>query len=247
MTARRPAEPSRYVLYVPGLTSSGSWQKSVGMCSIVKFDYRSRTRPIDALDFAIDRYMGVGVETERVRRLTQLIRKLYERAGDLYIVAYSHGVVLTPNAVRALAKRYGREYTNRIEVAAYGGGMAVPTSCDRFVLRDAVNVMLRTDFIRGLFGNHRFLKLKDGVVQELTLHGDVYRVLMLADDGECLGNGHYCYLEQLIPDKMQEFCDRPSRRRAKATGTRPATRTRSPPTRTRSPPTRTRSLLTRRQ
>jgi hypothetical protein len=193
----------RYVLYVPGMGTKTPYTEEGYECKIITFDYRHTTKAI--LDFVIDNY--TILKTDRVKRLEDIIYKLYEKMGELYIIAHSHGGLLTHNALKNLTKKFGKEYTKNITVDTFGSAHIMKPCDKHYILKDATNVFIEGDWILYQFKNKYYKNLERNVMHTLEKKGCEFKVYISNDKLLCGKNIHTCYFADMIPTKMNARCN----------------------------------------
>ena len=200
----------RQVLFVPGLGSKGSGERDYIDCRVLIFDYMYTSKAI--IDFFADNYLFIT--TERVKRLEKLILDLYSDSKSLYIIAHSHGALLVHNALKNIGKKYGRSFTEGIEVATFGPAKAIPICHKHYILKDATNIFFENDWILKRFENKRFGKFQKDVetIVKYNSTGCDIKVKVMAPSIWCSGTtlkeqaeAHRCY-ESLIDQSKMKKC-----------------------------------------
>lgn len=206
------------VLLVPGMGSSGSSEEKLGYnCKVIKFDY-AFTSPISSVfNFFTDNY--TFLTTDRVGRLQKQIEELYSKSKNFFIIAHSHGALLTHNALKNLGQKYGRDYTKKITVSTFGPAKAIATCHKKYILKDATNIFYENDWILKRFKNKPFLKLKKdewGNIKQITYNNCDFKILVKsAKDSSCTEGytlkdqmkSHRCYFYDLVDKQKKDFCN----------------------------------------
>lgn len=205
------------ILFVPGMGSDGSYEETLSSnCRLIVFDYAFRSSVLGVLNFLTDNY--TFLTTDRVNRLQKQIEELYSRSKNFFIMAHSHGALLTHNALKNLGQKHGRDYTKKITVSTFGPAKAIATCHKKYVLKDATNVFYENDWILKRFKNKPFLKLKKdewGNINQITYNNCDFKIFVKSAKYSPCAVGHSikdqieshrCYFDDLVNQQKKEFC-----------------------------------------
>lgn len=166
-------------------------------CNFDIFNYDSKGIFYDIMGFVGDK---LKFKSDRVKRVLVLLEKYLVTDKELVIVCWSHGALLTYNAIMLFIKQYPerKDYLKKVTIYSYGAAHLIPVKSSDYELKDAINYFNSTDWIS--YVNRKVSKelLKNNPYNVLFTKIDKLKTYNLFVYKTTDNDDHYYYLIEIL-------------------------------------------------